>query len=100
MIAEPCLVLSGRSARAARPVTILPNLAKPGFPLCKLWHPRKVVDFLINIALLVVILGTSALLTNAFTRRMYYRCANCGNLNAKRRTHCRVCQTPVGPAPG
>jgi hypothetical protein len=59
-----------------------------------------VADFLINAALLVVILGTSALLTNAFTRRMYYKCPNCGSLNAKRRTHCRVCQTRVGPATG
>jgi hypothetical protein len=57
-----------------------------------------VADFLINAALLVAILGSSALLTNAFTRRMYYKCSNCGSLNAKRRTHCRVCQKPVGPA--
>jgi hypothetical protein len=57
-----------------------------------------VTDFLINAALLVLILGSSAWLTSAFTRRMYYKCPNCGSLNAKRRTHCRVCQTPVGPA--
>jgi hypothetical protein len=58
----------------------------------------EVADFLINIALLVVILGSSALLTNAFTRRMYYKCARCGSLNAKRRTQCRICQAPIGPA--
>lgn len=56
------------------------------------------MDFLINAALLVVILGSSAFLTNAFTRRMYYKCPQCGSLNAKRRTHCRVCATPIGDA--
>lgn len=50
-------------------------------------------DALLSIVVLGGILILSALLTNAFTKRMYYRCSECRNLNAKRRTHCRVCNT-------
>lgn len=45
----------------------------------------------LNILLVVLILGGSALITHWFTRFMYVRCRECGSLNAKRRTHCRVC---------
>ncbi len=57
----------------------------------------EMVDFLANAVLLVLILGSSALLTNAFTRRMYQKCSECGRLNAKRRTHCRICGEVLGP---
>ena len=48
-------------------------------------------ETLLNWALLVGILGASALLTELFARKMYYRCKGCGTLNAKRRTQCRKC---------
>jgi ribosomal protein S27E len=52
---------------------------------------KSLTDTLLTIAVLGGILVLSAFLTNMFTRKMYYRCAECGNLNAKRRTHCRIC---------
>ena len=48
-------------------------------------------DFLLSAAVLLVILVTSALITNWFARTMYNRCVHCGTLNAKRRLHCRAC---------
>jgi uncharacterized OB-fold protein len=48
-------------------------------------------DTLLSILVLVAILGASAFITNWFARTMYNRCAACGTLNAKRRTHCRSC---------
>ncbi len=63
---------------------------------------KNLTDTLLTIAVLGGILFLSAVLTNLFTRKMYYRCAQCKNLNAKRRTHCRVCgselvqQDPAG----
>lgn len=48
-------------------------------------------DTLLTIAVLGGILVLSAVFTNWFTGKMYYKCAECRNLNAKRRTHCRVC---------
>ena len=48
-------------------------------------------DTLLTIAVLGGILILSAVLTNLFTRAMYYKCAACRSLNAKRRSHCRVC---------
>jgi len=48
-------------------------------------------DTLLTIGVLGGILLLSAIVTNLFTRKMYYRCAECRNLNAKRRTHCRIC---------
>jgi len=48
-------------------------------------------DILLTILVLGGILVFSAVLTNLFTRKMYYKCTECKNLNAKRRTHCRVC---------
>ena len=52
-------------------------------------------ETLLNILVLVAILALSAVATNWFARTMYRRCASCGTLNAKRRTHCRSCQTEI-----
>lgn len=52
---------------------------------------KGLTDTLLTIAVLGGILVLSAFITRAFTRKMYYRCVECGNLNAKRRTHCRIC---------
>jgi hypothetical protein len=54
---------------------------------------KNLGDTLITILVLGGILVVSAVLTNLFTRAMYYRCDQCKSLNAKRRTHCRVCGT-------
>jgi hypothetical protein len=43
-------------------------------------------ETLINVLLLTVILGGSALITQWFTRKAYNRCSKCGGLNAKRRS--------------
>jgi hypothetical protein len=59
---------------------------------------KKLTDILLTIGVLGGILILSAIVTGAFTRAMYYRCAACGNLNAKRRSLCRVCGEPIGPA--
>jgi hypothetical protein len=48
-------------------------------------------DIVLTILVLGGILVFSAVLTNLFTRKMYYKCTQCKNLNAKRRTHCRIC---------
>ena len=53
-------------------------------------------ETLLSIAVLVGILGLSAVVTNWFARKMYVRCGPCGALNARRRTHCRVCENPFG----
>jgi hypothetical protein len=52
---------------------------------------KSVGDALLTIAVLGGILVLSAVVTNLFTRRMYFTCGECRALNAKRRTHCRVC---------
>ena len=39
--------------------------------------------------------GGSAFITNWFTKRMYTRCSHCAALNAKRRSHCRICATEL-----
>lgn len=52
---------------------------------------KSLTDTLLTIAVLGGILVMSAFLTNLFTRKMYYKCSKCRNLNAKRRTHCRIC---------
>ena len=46
---------------------------------------------LLQIALLIAILGVSAILTQLFARAMYRTCSNCGTLNARRRKRCRHC---------
>ena len=48
-------------------------------------------DTILNIALVALILGGSALVTNWFARAMYIRCTACGTLNARRRIQCRAC---------
>jgi len=55
-------------------------------------------DTLLSILVLVGILVVCAVITNWFARTMYNRCAACGTLNAKRRTHCRSCGTEVKPS--
>ncbi len=52
---------------------------------------KNLGNTLLTIVVLGGILVLSALFTNWFTRKMYYRCDQCKNLNAKRRTHCRIC---------
>ena len=52
-------------------------------------------ETLLSILVLVGILLVSAVITNWFARTMYNRCAACGTLNAKRRTHCRSCGVEV-----
>ena len=51
-------------------------------------------ETLLSVAVLVGILGLSAVITNWFARKMYVRCGQCGALNARRRTRCRVCENP------
>ena len=52
---------------------------------------ENLTDTLLTIAVLGGILIRSAFVTRLFARKMYYQCGECGNLNAKRRTHCRIC---------
>jgi len=49
------------------------------------------IDTLITIAVVAAVLILPLLVTNLFVRKMYYRCASCRSLNAKRRINCRVC---------
>jgi hypothetical protein len=49
-------------------------------------------ELLLNLAVLVGILGLSAIITAWFARTMYIRCAGCGTLNARRRSQCRNCE--------
>ena len=46
---------------------------------------------LLNLVIALAILGASFALTELFVRKMYYRCRQCGVLNAKRRSRCRGC---------
>jgi lipopolysaccharide biosynthesis regulator YciM len=48
-------------------------------------------ETLLNLVVAVGILGASLVLTQLFVRKMYYRCRQCGALNAKRRNQCRGC---------
>ena len=59
---------------------------------------KKFMDTLLTIVVLGGILVLSAVFTSLYTRKMYNRCANCGALNAKRRTHCRICGESLMPA--
>jgi len=52
---------------------------------------KAIGDALLTIAVLGGILVLSAVFTSWFTKRMYYTCPDCRSLNAKRRSHCRVC---------
>ena len=51
-------------------------------------------DFLINAALLIGILGASFFITNWYASA-YITCANCKTMNARRRTNCRKCNSPL-----
>jgi len=71
-------------------------------PVGAIWYSRcegrpvtQIVDTLLNLAVFVGILGASAVFTEWFTRKMYYRCRNCLTLNAKRRAQCRQCGDPL-----
>lgn len=52
-------------------------------------------DALLTIAVLGGILVLSAVLTSLWVRVMYYRCKSCRTINARRRTHCRMCGEPL-----
>ena len=56
---------------------------------------REVRDAVLDGLVIVAILGGSALATHLFARAMYNRCPECESLNAKRRTHCRICGAPI-----
>ncbi len=49
------------------------------------------MDFLLQAGLVVLVLGSGAWITSAYLRWAYFKCAGCGNLNAKRRSRCRIC---------
>lgn len=46
---------------------------------------------LVSMALVVAILGASAIITHFFARAMYLTCPRCRTLNARRRIQCRSC---------
>ncbi|MGI8785596.1 MAG: hypothetical protein ACR2L2_18345 [Acidobacteriota bacterium] len=46
---------------------------------------------LLGLLVVAAILVASAALTQLYARAAYWRCAGCESLNAKRRSHCRVC---------
>ena len=48
-------------------------------------------ETLLNVALAIVILGVSGLITHFFARAMYVTCPKCRTLNARRRSQCRNC---------
>ena len=52
-------------------------------------------DTLLSVAVLVVILVGSALVTQWFARTMYNHCPKCRTMNAKRRGECRNCGEPL-----
>jgi hypothetical protein len=52
-------------------------------------------DTLLSVAVLVLILAASALVTNWFARTMYNHCPACKTMNAKRRDNCRACGEPL-----
>jgi hypothetical protein len=49
----------------------------------------------LSIAVLVAILVGAAVITEWFARAMYIRCPACKTLNARRRTQCRACESPL-----
>jgi len=55
-------------------------------------------EILLNVALVVAILGASAIATHLFACAMYVTCGACGTLNARRRRQCRSCERPLRPA--
>jgi ribosomal protein L40E len=53
------------------------------------------MDFLLNAALLIGILGAAFFITNWYATA-YITCRGCGTMNARRRAHCRKCGAPLG----
>jgi hypothetical protein len=53
-------------------------------------------DTILTVVVIGGVLIIPLLLTNLFVRKMYYRCAGCGALNAKRRSNCRICSHELG----
>jgi hypothetical protein len=49
------------------------------------------MNFLLNAALLIGILGAAYFITNWYATA-YITCRGCGTMNARRRTHCRKCE--------
>ncbi|MBZ5545845.1 MAG: hypothetical protein LAO07_19565 [Acidobacteriia bacterium] len=52
-------------------------------------------ETLLDVALVIAILGGSAVITHLFARAMYVTCPRCRTLNARRRTQCRNCGNPL-----
>lgn len=52
-------------------------------------------ETLLNAALVLAILGLSAVATHLFARAMYVTCPKCRTLNARRRSVCRSCGEPL-----
>jgi ribosomal protein L40E len=52
-------------------------------------------ETLLSIALVIAILGFSAIVTHLFARAMYITCPHCHTLNARRRVQCRKCGTKL-----
>jgi len=52
-------------------------------------------DVLLNVGVAAAVLIVPLILTRLFVSKMYFKCKNCANLNAKRRTHCRICGTQL-----
>ena len=48
-------------------------------------------EWVINLGLFTLILASGYSATQFYVKLAYLRCAECGNLNAKPRTNCRVC---------
>jgi hypothetical protein len=57
---------------------------------------KALSDTILTIVVIGGVLIIPLLLTNLFVRKMYYRCAGCGALNAKRRANCRICSHELG----
>ena len=53
------------------------------------------MDLLLNVALVVFVLGSGWFATQLYAKNAYHKCADCGNLNAKRRSECRICRHPL-----
>lgn len=51
----------------------------------------EIGETILNVCVVAAILVSGAVFTQWFTKRMYYTCAKCGTLNAKRRSQCRQC---------
>ncbi len=52
-------------------------------------------DLLILAGFLLLILVSGVFATNLYCRFAYRWCADCGSMNAKRRSTCRKCKAPL-----